>query len=299
MNEWRHDGKGIGFGVKGDVARQLYEIKPRTVVYLFSGGKDSSLALLLTRDFIRDFCREVGCRVYMLYIYITGNTHPLNAYASYAVMLWHRKNYGFEIITKAHNKLFQDYAFKYGLQIGSGRWCYSEFKARPIREVERTLPQPLVEIDGMSPSDSKARSEKISAEFEVVERNNEFRFYAWHPLYSLNLSSEDKLKMLEQHDEFKPVVELYREYGDSLNCVLCPYKSVDKLMVHNSVENLYPLYCYVKEALRSQRWHRKYSKLANKTLLEAEGGKEVEITPSSSYRMPLDSIKPLFKGVFL
>jgi 3'-phosphoadenosine 5'-phosphosulfate sulfotransferase (PAPS reductase)/FAD synthetase len=139
------------------IKEQLYRIRPRTIVYLYSGGKDSSLALLLTRDFVRDFCREVGCRVYMLYIYVTGNTHPLNAYAACSVMLWHKKHYGFEVTTRAHNRLFQEYMAKYGLQKGPGRWCYAEFKGRVIREVEGTLPQPLVEVDGMSPHDSKMR----------------------------------------------------------------------------------------------------------------------------------------------
>ena len=104
-------------GIVG-VAKKLYMVKPRTILYLFSGGKDSSLALLLTRDAIKRLCEEVKCRVYMLYIYVTGNTHPLNAYVAYSVMLWHKGNYGFEVITKAHNRLFQEYASKYGLQKG-------------------------------------------------------------------------------------------------------------------------------------------------------------------------------------
>jgi 3'-phosphoadenosine 5'-phosphosulfate sulfotransferase (PAPS reductase)/FAD synthetase len=235
-------------GIVG-VAKKLYMVKPRTILYLFSGGKDSSLALLLTRDAIKRLCEEVKCRVYMLYIYVTGNTHPLNAYAPYSVMLWHKRNYGFEVITRAHNRLFQEYASKYGLQIGSGRWCYAEFKKRLIVEVERLLPQPLVEIDGMSPRDSKARSEKIAAEFELVERSNGFRFYAWHPLYSLNLSSEEKLRMLEQHEEFKPITQLYREFGDSLNCVVCPYKSISKIMTHHSVEDLSAIYYLCKRGI--------------------------------------------------
>jgi 3'-phosphoadenosine 5'-phosphosulfate sulfotransferase (PAPS reductase)/FAD synthetase len=251
-----------------ELREELYRIRPRTIIYLFSGGKDSALSLLLTRDDVKRLCEEIGCNVYMLYIYITGNTHPLNAYAAYSVMLWHKRNYGFEVITRAHNRLFQEYASKYGLQIGSGRWCYAEFKGRLIAEVERLMPQPLVEIDGMSPADSKARSEKITAEFELVERSNGFKFYAWHPLFSLNLTSEEKLRILERYEEFKPIVELYREYGDSLNCVLCPYKSLDKLMIHNSVEDLSVVYYFAKEALKSKRWRRKYSKLANRTLVE-------------------------------
>jgi hypothetical protein len=87
------------------------------------------------------------------------------------------------------------------------------------------------------------------------------------------MSSEEKLKLLEQHEEFKPVVELYREFGDSLNCVLCPYKSIDKLMIHHSVESLLAIYYFVKDVLKSKRWHREYSKLANKTLLDVLEGK--------------------------
>ena len=248
------------------VAEKLSSIKPRTVLYLFSGGKDSSLALLLTRDCVKRLCEEIKCRVYVLYVYITGNTHLLNAYASYAVMLWHRKNYGFEVVVKARDRLFQEYMAKYGLQTGPGRWCYSEFKEKIFVETQRRLPQPQVLIDGMSPSDSKARSEKIKAELELVERYNGLKFYAWHPLYSLDLSNEEKLKLLEQHEEFKPLVKLYREYGDSLNCIVCPYKSTTKMLQHHAAEDLSAIYYFVKEALTSKKWRKCFSKLAVKTI---------------------------------
>jgi hypothetical protein len=97
-----------------------------------------------------------------------------------------------------------------------------------LRRDPRRLPQPQVLIDGMSPSDSKARSGKIKAELELVRRYNGLKFHAWHPLYSLNLSSEEKLKLLEQCEEFKPVIDLYMEFGDGLNCIVYPYKSVAK-----------------------------------------------------------------------
>jgi 3'-phosphoadenosine 5'-phosphosulfate sulfotransferase (PAPS reductase)/FAD synthetase len=248
-----------------NVREQLYRIRPRSVVYLFSGGKDSSLALLLTRDFVRDLCREIGCKVWMLHIVIAGNSHPLNSFATATVMEWHRKHYGFEPIYKVAPFVFQEGVTRWGLQIGPGRWCFMIHKDRILREIERLLPKPQVQIDGMSPGDSKVRSEKIKAELELITTRNTW-YWAWHPLFSLNMSSEEKLRILEQHEEFKPIVEIYREFGDSLNCVLCPYKSIDKLMIHNSVEDLKVLYHFVKEALRSKRWLRKYSKLANKTL---------------------------------
>jgi hypothetical protein len=112
-----------------------------------------------------------------------------------------------------------------------------------------------------------------------VERSSSFRFYAWHPLYSLSLPDGEKLKLLEQYPEFRPVVELYRVFGDSLNCVLCPYKSIGKLVVHNGVEDLSAVYYFAKEALTSRRWHRRFSRLANKTLLEALGGARSRAEP--------------------
>jgi hypothetical protein len=120
----------------------------------------------------------------------------------------------------------------------------------------------------MSPNDSKARNQKITTEFELVERSNGYKFYAWHPLYNLNLSDEEKLRMLERHEEFKPIVQLYMEFGDSLNCVICPYKSIKKLLMHNAVEDLSAIYSFAKEALRSSKHISYFSKLLNKTMLE-------------------------------
>jgi 3'-phosphoadenosine 5'-phosphosulfate sulfotransferase (PAPS reductase)/FAD synthetase len=251
-----------------DARERLRNIRPRTVVYLFSGGKDSSLALLLTRDFVRELCEEIGCKVYILHIVIAGNSHPLNTYASAAVMEWHRKHYGFEPMYRVAPFVFQEGVVRWGLQIGPRRWCFLMHKDRVLREVERVLPRPQVHVDGMSPGDSRVRSEKIKAELELVTTANDTWYYAWHPLFSLNLSSEEKVKLLEQHPEFGPIVELYREFGDSLNCVVCPYKSAEKLLVHNSVEDLSAVYSFAKEVLRSRRWLRRFSKLTNRTLLD-------------------------------
>jgi hypothetical protein len=192
----------------------------------------------------------------------------LNTFAVATVMEWHRKHYGFEPLYKTAQFVFQEGVVRWGLQIGPGRWCFVVHKDRILREIERMLSRPQVHVDGMSPADSKARSEKIKAELELITTTNNTWYWAWHPLFSLNLSSEEKLKLLEQREEFKPIVELYREFGDSLNCVLCPYKSIDMLMTHHSVESLSAIYYFVMETLKSRRWQRKYSRLANKTLLD-------------------------------
>jgi predicted phosphoadenosine phosphosulfate sulfurtransferase len=94
--------------ISKEVADRIRSIKPRSIVYLFSGGKDSALALLITRDFVKQLCNEMKCRVYMLHIVIAGNTHPLNSYASAYVMEWHRVHYDFEPMYKVAPYVFQE-----------------------------------------------------------------------------------------------------------------------------------------------------------------------------------------------
>jgi len=259
------------YSVSEDVKEKLYKIKPRVVNYLFSGGKDSSLALLFTRDFIRDFCKETGCKVYILHVIIPGNSHPLNTFASSYVMEWHRVNYGFEPVYKCYtgknySDVFQNYMVKYGLETGPQRWCYILFKDRVFRDFERTYPKPQLHIDGMSPSDSKARSIKVSEELQFITTRDNTWYYSWHPLYSVNLSSDEKLKILSQYEEFKPIVELYKVYGDSLNCVVCPYKSISKMVKHHVVEDLRILYYFVRLSLKSEKW-KKFLRLSQRPLL--------------------------------
>lgn len=245
--------------------QEIDRIKPRTVLYMYSGGKDSSLSLLFTRDFIKDYCENNNCRVYQFYIYITGNTHPFNSYASYSVMLYHKKQYNFEIISRAKEKLFQEYMAKYGLERGSGRWCYNEFKNKVIAEQEKLLPRPILEIDGMSLGDSKWRAEFLKTTVESFERNG-IKIFGWHPLFNYKLDREEKLKILEKHEEFKPIIELYKQFGDSMNCIVCPYKGISKYSKENAVENMYAIGSFTDQALKSYKWKHIFLPTKKKTL---------------------------------
>jgi 3'-phosphoadenosine 5'-phosphosulfate sulfotransferase (PAPS reductase)/FAD synthetase len=252
--------------VDPSVLGRIEGLRPRSVVYLFSGGKDSALALLLTRDAVRELAQRIKARVYVLYIVVTGNTHPLNAYAAATVMEWHRRHYGFEPIYRASDRVFQEYVAKFGLQKGPRRWCYTQFKEKIFREVERTLPKPIVEIDGMSPSDSKQRSEKITEELQHVKTASGDRFWVWHPLFSLRLSEREKLELLRRHPEFEPVVLLYEAFGDSMNCVVCPYKPLAKMRRYRLAEDARILQRFAEVALRSEHWRRYFSGLLDGSL---------------------------------
>ena len=254
-----------------DVLKRIEELKPRTIIYLYSGGKDSSLALLFTRDAVRELAQRIKARVYMLYIVVTGNTHPLNAYVAATVMEWHRRHYGFEPIYRASDRVFQEYVAKFGLQKGPSRWCYTQFKEKIFREVERTLPKPIVEIDGMSPSDSKQRSEKITEELQRVETASDNKFWAWHPLFSLQMSDDEKLEVLRKRPEFEPIVYLYENFGDSLNCVVCPYKPLRKMMKYRLAEDARILQRFAQTCLRSEYWKRYFNGLLDAALELTEG----------------------------
>ncbi|RLG82837.1 MAG: hypothetical protein DRO39_09140 [Thermoprotei archaeon] len=240
------------------MAHKLYEIRPRSIVYLFSGGKDSSLALLKTRDVVRKYAEEHKAKVYILYVLIPGNTHPLNTYASATVMYWHRKHYGFEPMFRCVDRVFQEFMAKYGLQKGPGRWCFIMFKDRVFRDVERRLPRPQLHIDGMSPRDSKHRREIITSEFQYIETKDGTQFWAWHPLINFD---GDPLDELRKHPEFRPIVKLYEHFGDSMNCVVCPYKTTSKYIKHNEVEPLDIISDYVNTVMRSKHFRKVFNKM--------------------------------------
>ena len=237
-----------------DRLSKLYEIRPRSIVYLFSGGKDSALALLLTRDVVKRYADDTRTRVYILYIAIPGNTHPLNTYAAAYVMEYHRERYGFEPVYRCRDRVFQEYLQRAGLFVDwrnvDMRWCYVEFKYKVIREFTRYIPRPILKIDGMSPRDSKRRAQKIKDEFEYVEPSDEAPYWAWHPLYSFD---GDPLEVLQRYPEFEPVVMLYRLFGDSLNCVVCPFKKLSKYAKYDEVEDMGIISMYMDLVLKSKR----------------------------------------------
>jgi len=154
--------------------------------------------------------------------------------------------------------VFQEYVEKFGLQFGSQRWCYTEFKWKPLISFLKRLPRPILVIDGMSPYDSKARAQRITSELQQISSGN-YTWWSWHPLYSLKLSGSEKLKMLEEHREFKCVVELYRTYGDSLNCIVCPYRVVAIELGHIVAE-------YIDNVVKSDTIRKRLSRLKNKPL---------------------------------
>lgn len=243
---------------------ELEKIHPYSIVYYFSGGKDSSAALALSRDVVREYSKKYHVKVYIFYVYIPGNTHPANAYAAYTVMMWHKSNYGFEPVTWHSSKFFPEYVARYGLQKGPQRWCFLEFKEKGFRKFHRKLPKPVLYIDGMKPSDSKIREKQITSEFQLI-KSYRGKYWSWHPLY--RLTNDDVFKILEQHKEFNQILDLYRIFGNSVNCVLCPYRSPKKMMYNWRII----LYSFLDYVLKSKTFKASFRFLLNTQLGMADG----------------------------
>jgi len=65
-------------------------------------------------------------------------------------------------------------------------------------------------------------------------------------------------------------VELYRRFGDSMNCIVCPYKRGPKYARLNAVENMYAVWAFADRALKSNRWKHELAPTRATTLLDYE-----------------------------
>jgi 3'-phosphoadenosine 5'-phosphosulfate sulfotransferase (PAPS reductase)/FAD synthetase len=248
------------------VVEEIRKIGPKTVEYLYSAGKDSSLALLITRDAVKKLREELGFDVYMVYVLIPGNTHPLNAYAAALVMEWHRENYGFEPIYICREKILQEFAKRYGFPVGKNRWCFSEFKRKIFNDIDKKMNQPIVKIKGMSPSDSSARKYIVNSELELISPKGTVPHYSWTPLFSLDLSSKEKLNILRKHKEFEPIVFMYDRFGDSMNCMYCPYKSKENIEKLHRVEDMTVVKMFIDRFISSRSVRKSVSGITNMSL---------------------------------
>ena len=260
-------------------ARSIRDAAP-IVVFLYSAGKDSAAAML---PYLVEWFSDLASmeswvdalsvpEIHVVHVVVTGNSHPANTYCATASMLStlrHMRLYTPELYHAellASDRVFQWLAAKYGLVIGPRRWCFLEFKYKVIYNYLERLwherRQPLIVVDGMSPSDRAQRSKAVRKPVEIVETSRGFSFVALHPLYGLEF---DRLALIEWvARRFEPfryyrcVVELYRVYGDSMNCILCPYKQPQRLLRNLAVDPALKeaVAGFIEVALRGEHWQR-------------------------------------------
>lgn len=197
--------------ILNEAIKLLYKFKNVSNVYVgFSGGKDSLVALHLTKTVLKD-------KVKILYIRLPGNTAPENVeYVRSIADYW-----GLDLI-EIHVKknfwnVFREKGFPHKMP---SRWCLQIFKNEPIKAFfSRNRPRLLV--SGVKKSDSRIRSIFV----KPIQYNKYWQVLNIAPLW--NWSKETVWQYIRKHK--LPLCELYKYIHDSGNCVFCPFKTKKQL----------------------------------------------------------------------
>jgi len=177
---------------------------------LFSGGKDSTAALLWILDHINHGNWNI------LYVEVTGNTHPLCT--RYVVELCEELDLESKLIIGSNGKYeFFECLRRWGVPIiGKYRWCMYNFKIKVIKKYARG-----VQVTGVKRSDSHMRRKREKVEFFKLTKT-----IAVNPL--ANWSTKQVLNYLKEHNiRLNPCYKLYCHSG---NCMFCPYHSKKQII---------------------------------------------------------------------
>jgi len=225
------------------------EHRPRFVYAFLSGGKDSTLATLAALRATRN--------VIVVYTEIVGNTHQLNvelvrelAYEHGMNVHWiyarNRTRFRYEIDATIqqildHNDMpalihirawgathgddFVSALARWGLPRGYVRWCHHEFKGFWWSELPPTRGHRRLYVYGVRALESSHLCFLWLDSNGVLEFDSRSgRDVALSPIYDFSTSEVHAvLRRL-----WPRVLEHYDRYGDSLNCVFCPLRSLEK-----------------------------------------------------------------------
>lgn len=232
----------------------LLEHRPRWLYVMYSGGKDSVAALYASLRAATD----LGVPVAAVYIIVPGLTHGDNV--GFVRRSWERLCPGcpirvirarvpgdvrwrivdvdrhtlFMIVGHGKRPLFWDLVRIWGLpgpseRTGAGlRWCEPEHKGRWQRELPPNgryggrLARFLVVGVRRSESAYRARRWPSGSAVTTYEEGGVVDV-ALSPIY--DMSSADAWSIVEEAGLRRELARLYRVWGNSPNCVVCPLRS--------------------------------------------------------------------------
>jgi len=223
--------------------------RPRFIYALFSGGKDSTVSTLAALRAARN--------VIVIYTEVVGNTHQLNVELArrfahengmnvYVVDARKRSSFRYWIRATIENALARndlpcmihiraygsshgdDYVAaleRYGIPYGYRRWCHHEFKAHWWSELPLTKGRNRHLVCGVRASESSHLDLRwLDSEGVITFETSSGTDVALSPIY--DFSDADIHAILRRN--YPKVLEHYAKYGDSLNCVFCPLRSLEK-----------------------------------------------------------------------
>jgi len=168
---------------------------------LWSGGKDSTAALLWTLDNVDHKNWNI------LYIEVTGNTSPLcNRYVHETA-----EKLGVSdrlIHAKSENDFF-DLIRKNGVPTPMTRWCMRVMKLEVMKRHGH-----YIQVTGIKQADSRARKN-----IQLLGKSKNSDNLLINPI--CYWSDKEVLRYINDHGV--PLNPCYRLYGHSGNCMFCPY----------------------------------------------------------------------------
>ena len=168
---------------------------------LWSGGKDSTAALLWTIDNVNHEDWNI------LYVEVTGNTSPLcNRYVHETAETLKVSDRLMHV--KSENDFF-DLIKKNGVPTPTSRWCLRLMKLEPMKKYSHHI-----QVTGMKRTDSKARKN-----IQPVYRSKNTDNLLINPIREW--SDRTVLRYIKKHGI--PLNPCYSLYGHSGNCMLCPF----------------------------------------------------------------------------
>ena len=196
--------------VRSDVIDLAKFLSKRPFTILFSGGKDSLASLLWVLDNVPSDNWNV------LYVEVTGNTHPICNEYVYSVV----RSLGLEdrfIHGRREDLDFFECVKKWGVPLlGIYRWCMWHFKVKVIEQYAH-----VTQVTGIKRSDSNRRRKVKTLD---VTRSG---FIMVNPVLTWN--DGEVMDYIREHGV--PLNPCYNLYGHSANCVFCPYHSKKQIVL--------------------------------------------------------------------
>ncbi len=197
-------------------------IERRNVLLCYSGGKDSTLALLLLNHLLDRF----DFKLRLVYVYVPLLDDPNNP--RIAATLASRLGFDLEVI-EAKRRDVKSYMRWRGLPRLGNRWC-TQFKTRPIKRLAKQLDAVVVVADRATESPKRCRKlfRAIASSTAAHARIRKLYLIAKATLI-------DVIKIVSEHGLTHP---LYLRGVTRVSCALCPFKSIyEYIVAKQSIED--------------------------------------------------------------
>ena len=196
------------------------ELRGRRVVLGYSGGKDSTAALLV----LLALQERVSFKLDVMYIHIPFIESPRNVRFVEEVA----RKLGVDIeIVEAPRKKFRSYLLWRGLPRRGDRWC-TFFKVKPMREYKKRH-RGALEVVADRLTEAPKRLEKLAA---PASRHEYLSGRKFRPTYLMTLL--DVVRVVREAGLVHPA---YLDGLPRVACTLCPFKSLHEFTVEEELED--------------------------------------------------------------